>query len=241
MTDPTTPTRITTTAPELAAALRAVRHAVGTDPELPVLTGVLLDLTDGVLQLAATDRYRLAVCTVTGAAVDGPLRSVVVPAALVDEVLAALPGATAPVTVDLAGDDIAVTVAGRRLSGRRLDAEFPDHRRVLRTSSTHRVDVDVQALRSGLATAPVRSIRRETDGAAREVSVLSLADDGALGFGEGAGDLTVGLDREFLLQALAATGAGQLVLELDGPLTPLVLRDPRHAGSVSLLMPVRLS
>jgi len=239
--NPMTATRITTTTAELAPALRAVRHAVGTDPELPVLTGVLLDLTDGALQLAATDRYRLAVCTVPGAVVDGPLRSVIAPAALVDEVLAVVTGVTDAVTVDLDGDDIAVTVAGCRLTGARLDADFPDHRRVLRTGSAHRLDVDVAALRAGLAAAPVRSIRRETDGAPREVSVLSLTDDGALGFGEGAAGLSVGLDREFLLQALEATGAGQLVLELDGPLTPLVLRDPRHSGHVSLLMPVRLS
>src|SRR3712207_7811107 len=40
------PTHITTTADELGTALRAVRYAVGTDPDLPMLTGVLLEAGD---------------------------------------------------------------------------------------------------------------------------------------------------------------------------------------------------
>jgi hypothetical protein len=49
----------------------------------------------------------------------------------------------------------------------------------------------------------------------------------------------VAVNREFLLEALDAGGAGQLELGLDGPITPLVItgESPR---SVSLLMPVRL-
>ena len=235
-------TRVTAPAAALAAALRSVRHAVGTDPELPMLGGVLLDLTDGALQLAATDRYRLAVCTVPGATVEGPLVGVLVPAAFLDEVLAALDGETAPVTVQVDGDDIAVQTPGRTLHGRRLDHDFPDHRRVLRGAWAHRVDVDVAALRSELSAAPVRTVEREPGGTAREVAVLSLTADGALRVTEDpTGVLVIGLDREFLLQALDATGAGQLVLELDGPLSPLAMRDHRAGEHVTLLMPVRLA
>src|SRR3712207_5097738 len=39
--------RVRTTAAELRRALSTVRHAVGSDPELPMLTGVLLDVHDG--------------------------------------------------------------------------------------------------------------------------------------------------------------------------------------------------
>jgi DNA polymerase III subunit beta len=46
----------------------------------------------------------------------------------------------------------------------------------------------------------------------------------------------IAVNREFLLQALDAGGAGQLVLELDGPIKPLAVRG--H-GTFSILMPVR--
>ena len=50
-------------------------------------------------------------------------------------------------------------------------------------------------------------------------------------------DAHVAVNREFLLQALDAGGAGQLLLELDGPIKPLVLRG--SSEQFSLLMPVR--
>ncbi|MFD8637194.1 MerR family transcriptional regulator, partial [Streptomyces sp. NPDC059656] len=48
-------------APELAAALDAVRFAASADPELPMLGGVLFDIEGEALRVVATDRYRMAV------------------------------------------------------------------------------------------------------------------------------------------------------------------------------------
>lgn len=47
------------------------------------------------------------------------------------------------------------------------------------------------------------------------------------------------MNREFLLEALDAGGRGQLVLDLDGPIRPLLLRQPDDERSFSLLMPIR--
>jgi DNA-binding transcriptional MerR regulator len=260
---PMTTTRLTTRAPELLAALRSVRHAVGTDPGLPMLTGVLLDLDPTGLTVAATDRYRLTVSTASGP-VEGPAVQVIAPAALVDEVVSSLAGPGGDevvsslarpggddVVVEVTAGTITVTVGDTSLRGAALDHEFPDHRRLLRTDPAHRVPVAAADLRARLAGAPVRTVRREQDGADRTVAVLTLAPDGGLhvtgagpdlveaGVGE-RGLLEMGLDREFLLQALDAAGSGQLVLELDGPLTPLAVRDAGRPEHVTLLMPVAL-
>src|SRR5688572_28285873 len=53
-------TTLSIDAAALAGALRAVRFAVGTDPDFPVLCGVLLDVGADALTVVATDRYRLA-------------------------------------------------------------------------------------------------------------------------------------------------------------------------------------
>jgi hypothetical protein len=60
--------------------------------------------------------------------------------------------------------------------------------------------------------------------------------------GEPAPDsVRVGVNPEFLLQAITAAGHPQLVLELDGPITPLVLRPAApESVSFSMLMPVRI-
>ncbi len=79
------------------------------------------------------------------------------------------------------------------------------------------------------SAAPTRTVSTGPDGAEETATVLTL------------GEVELGVNREFLLQALDAEGAGQLVLDLDGPLAPLALRDPSRPGDVSLLMPIRLS
>ena len=68
--------------------------------------------------------------------------------------------------------------------------------------------------------------------------MLTLAADGALTVG-GEGDvLRVGVNRDFLLDALA--DHAQLTLELDEPITPLAIRVPDRPDW-SLLMPVDLA
>jgi DNA polymerase III subunit beta len=58
MTDPMT--RVSVAAAEMAAALDAVRFAVSTDPELPVLGGVLVAAEPGGLEVVATSTDRSA-------------------------------------------------------------------------------------------------------------------------------------------------------------------------------------
>jgi DNA polymerase III sliding clamp (beta) subunit (PCNA family) len=54
--------------------------------------------------------------------------------------------------------------------------------------------------------------------------------------------LRVAVNRDYLLDALAAGASGQLVLELDGPSGPLAIRSAAgEADGFSILMPVRMS
>jgi DNA polymerase III subunit beta len=225
--DPVPPTTVTVRGSELADALRAVRFAVGSDPELPVLGGVLFDVTAGAVTLVATDRYRLAIAEVDVRALDGPAVSAVVPAALADLIPAA-----GEVAITIDAGDLAVRAGDRTLEGAAIPESFPDYRRLL-PERDRPVPVDA-ALRAAVAAAPTRTVRREQDGAECAVAVLVPTADGVAVTGDGDG---IGVDREFLLEALDAGGEGQLLLSLDGPVAPLVIRSPR---SVSLLMPVRL-
>ena len=235
-------TKVAATGEALTAALREVRYAVSTDPELPMLAGVLLDVEGDAFRVVATDRYRLAVSAVSEASVAGPSVGVIAPLALVDEALAALEArGSAEVTLVIDGDDIALDLDGQHLHAERLDHDFPDYRRLLRTSSGHQVHIDTATLRNDLTAAPLRTLAREQYGRDQPVAVLTLDEAGGVTFQSGRpGVLEVGLNPEFLLQALDAGAAAQLVLELDGPITPLVIRDPRRSETFSLLMPVRL-
>ncbi|WP_127497922.1 MerR family transcriptional regulator [Actinoplanes solisilvae] len=230
-------TRVSLPAAHLAASIDAVRFAAGRDPELPMLGSILADVRDGVLTLVATDRFRLAVAT-TAADIEGPPIRSVLPLAFVDELRPRLKEGAA--ILDLTPDRVRVEPAS--IESELLDIDYPDHRRLLDAFSTPttRVTVDTAALRSRVEAAPVAT--REHEGTPYEVTVLGFDPAGNVRLvPESEWDDTAHLsvNREFLLQALDAGAAGQLLLELDGPIKPLAVRVPGDNSRFSILMPVR--
>jgi DNA polymerase III subunit beta len=245
MTDPNT--HVTVAAAELAAALDAVRFAVSTDPALPMFGGVLVAADSGVLEVVATDRFRLAAAQVD-ATVDGPPVRAVAPTALIDEVRGCLDSTADPIALTIAGSSLVFEIAGHRLTGVAAPGEFPDHRRLLAGSADavarHQIAVDVAVLRATLAPDVTPPATREQAGIAHPVAVLAVHPDGGLRVVEPShwdidDPYQIAVNPEFLLQALEAAGDGQLVLDFDGPIRPLAIRTPGHTGRFSVLMPVR--
>jgi DNA-binding transcriptional MerR regulator len=230
-------TRITLPAAALAAGLDAVRFAASTDPDLPPIGGILLDTEDGDLTLVATDRYRLATAR-AAAEIEGPPGRTLVPLPLADAVRPLLTG-DGPVVCTADDDRVVFEVAGHRLEGAPVDAEFPHHRPLVRIPDPdriRRITIDPSAIRAAVTAAP--SVTHEESA----VVILNVDPAGSLRCADerewvADEEAHVAVNREFLLQALDAGGSGQLVLELDGPIHPLRLHD--GDDRMSLLMPVR--
>ncbi|GAB3985485.1 MerR family transcriptional regulator [Plantactinospora veratri] len=254
--------RLTVPGGKLAAAVDAVRFAVGADPGLPMLGGVHFEIDRDVLRLVATDRYRMAVSEVV--ADTGPddragagatpsrigISRLTAPVSFVDAARALLTGGW-PATLTLGSAAVSLRVRDRRVTGTPLEHDFPDYRRLLRAatggSDRRRVTVDVAGLRERLTAGGTRTVVRPDDGTRCAVSVLAV--DAANRLTVSPADapapptdpvVRIGVDREFLLDALDAVGPGQLVLELDGPIRPLAVRRPDDDRAFSILMPVRI-
>lgn len=242
MTSLHTAARFSVTAPELAAALDAVRFAAGTDAELPMLSGVLFDVEGDGLHLVATDRYRMAVSQAPTSGHGGPRTQVVVPLPLVNAMRALLTGEE-PVRLAVDGDRVTLEAGDRQTAGRSIGHEFPDYRRLVDLPAGRRAHVDTAAFRQALETGPVRvSETREQDAEPHDLSVLRVAEnESVIVCDDGDDDPdNVAVNREFLLDALAAGARDELVLELGAPTAPLAIRRPDDEGAFSLLMPVRL-
>ncbi|MEU5308383.1 MerR family transcriptional regulator [Streptomyces sp. NPDC021562] len=229
--------RLSVAAPELAAALDAVRFAASTDPELPMLAGVLFDIEGDHLHAVATDRYRMAVARAGVGGHEGSRVQVVVATALVDAMRALLDG-EAPVLLSLDGDHVTLEAGDRQAAGRCLDHDFPDYRRLLPRAGERRAVVEVAGFRQALETGPVRS----AEAGAADLSVLRVADGGSVVLcADGDDDPDrVAVNREFLLAALAAGARDRLILEFGAPTAPIVIRRPDDEDAFSMVMPVRL-
>ncbi|MFF8594299.1 MerR family transcriptional regulator [Streptomyces sp. NPDC015220] len=238
----TSAARLSVPAPELAAALDAVRFAASADPELPMLAGVLLDIEGDELRAVATDRYRMAVARARTSGHDGPRAQVVVPLPLAEAMRALLSGGEL-VRLAVDGGRVTLEAGDRQTAGRCLDHDFPDYRRLVGLPAGRRVPVDTAAFRKMLLTGPVRASEvRAQDQAPYDLSVLAVSDDGTVTVREDGDDegTRMAFNREFLLQALEAGAREELLLEFGAPTAPLVIRRPDDEHAFSLLMPVRL-
>ncbi|MEH0971756.1 MerR family DNA-binding transcriptional regulator [Micromonospora sp. CPCC 205546] len=249
--EPVMTTRLVMSRADLAAAVDAVRFAVGADPDLPAMAGVLFESDAAGVWLVATDRYRLAVAR-AAARVDGPAVRVLAPVAFVDELRALLDGGvglTAEARLTVTAGTISFAVAGHALDAAALPYDFPDHRRLVRMAPdgpAHRLTIDAAALRAALTSADAPVVTRRHDGAPLAVTVLGPDGRGGVRL-LGADELTgqedtfrIGVNGGYLLQALDAAGRGQLLLESDGPIAPLAVRRPDDADAFSILMPIQL-
>lgn len=234
--------RLSVPAPELAAALDAVRFAAGTDPELPMLGGILFDIESEELRVVATDRYRMAVARAGATGHGGPRVQVIVPLPLADAMRALLSGEE-PVRLAVDGDRVTLEAGDRQAAGQCLDHGFPDYRRLVQLPAGRQALVDAAAFREALKNGPVRASEvRGQDDASYDLSVLRVTDGGTVTVCEDGDDdqSNVAVNREFMLHALTAGARDRLVLEFGAPTTPLAIRRPDDELAFSILMPVRL-
>ncbi|GHD98626.1 hypothetical protein GCM10010339_06550 [Streptomyces alanosinicus] len=229
--------RLSIAAPELAAALDTVRFAASTDPELPMLGGVLFDLEGESLHVVATDRYRMAVAHAGIAGHEGSRVQFIVPTPLADAMRALL-DSEGRVWLSVDGDRVTLEAGDRQAAGQCLDHDFPDYRRLLPRAGGRRNLVEVAAFRKALETGPVRT----GEAGAHDLSVLRADDGGTVTLCTDGDDdpNRVAVNREFLMDALAAGARDRLILELGAPTAPIAIRRPDDEGAFSLLMPVRL-
>lgn len=193
----------------LRGLLEAVRPAVGTDPEVPVLMGVLVEVAEEVT-LVGTDRYRMVVA--------GPWRrtgppgrggSAVLPTPEVDRLVGWLVGREGRLEVNVEGTDLVVTDGGESLRLAGTDEPYPDYRRVL-------------ALDDELAPLDAGTLREALDTAGPLVELGGLH-----------------VDRAYLWDAVRSVPDGQVLLPVGGVIAPLVVRSPEEDDVVALVMPVR--
>lgn len=226
-------THMTVHGGDLIAALASVRFAVSNNPELPALGGVLFDFDGSILRLVASDRHRLAVGTVPARDQHGPATQLIAPTALCDAL-----DLHADSDIRLQLDAGTITIGAAHATA--IDASFPDYQRLLRTTPPQQIIITTADLRDRLATGPTRTISGAPHDTDHEVSVLYASGDTIEVLDHDHAD-AIAVNRDFLLEALDASGTDKLVLALDGPISPLAILSPERYDVVSLLMPVRIS
>jgi DNA polymerase-3 subunit beta len=227
-------------------SFQAVAAAASDDQSRQILTGVLVEISDGHIGLTATDSYRLHHDELP-ASPDGNAQ-VVCPAGYIK----ALPGKD-PVAVEVTENQVRFSEASVTVTVRTVDGEFPNYRQLCPASTPNEailgdrprsVERTLKAFER-LAIKAGSSLPTILDFSAGEGAVkvsLNLTDVGEhrcdLPLDSYIGEsLRVAFNPGFLRQAIAFGG---MKLGMVDALKPAVLNDSNHAR-YALLMPVRLS
>ena len=241
-----------------ATAVNQVAIAAGRDESLPTLTGIHVDISGETISLAATDRYRLAVCEINWTPTNPELTT----SALLRARTLADAARTIATTKELSFA-IAPTTATDRLIGfqtdsksmtsRQLDGTFPPYRHLLPAESTATAVIEVTKL--------LDSVRRVALVADKNIPLRLKFNGQSLQLEAGAGDdaqateeidisytgeaIDIAFNPQFLTDGLNALGTTYVNMAFTGSNKPALLSgknkvDGEIDGSYRyLLMPMR--
>ena len=241
-----------------ATAVNQVAIAAGRDESLPTLTGIHVDISGETISLAATDRYRLAVCEINWTPTNPELTT----SALLRARTLADAARTIATTKELSFA-IAPTTATDRLIGfqtdsksmtsRQLDGTFPPYRHLLPAESTATAVIEVAKL--------LDSVRRVALVADKNIPLRLKFNGQSLHLEAGAGDdaqateeidisytgeaIDIAFNPQFLTDGLNALGTTYVNMAFTGSNKPALLSgknkvDGEIDGSYRyLLMPMR--
>lgn len=242
----------------LATALAQVVRASSTDESRQVLTGVLWELGETSLTLAATDSYRLAVSEVEITNGPADLRKVILPARTLQELIRVLQTSPDAGLSTVVGENLisftispgsdAGALGASTISSRFIEGEFPNYRQLLPQGYKNKLTVDKDALievtkRVGLLAQNNLPVKLQL-GSELEVSAHTpdVGEGQEIVDAEYSGEsLVIAFNPQFLFDGASAIRGKSLVLEAGDGLKPAILHDSNDQRFTYLLMPVRLS
>ncbi len=233
---------------QLASILDQTIFAASADETRPILTGALFNISDGAIEVVATDTYRLALrssdCPAAGA------QQAIVSARVLSEVLRILDSESdEPVEVAISENLIRFVVGGITVSSRLIEGEFPNYQKVIPEEFDKTVTIGAEGFEQVLRRALIvarddanRVVLRTTEeglqitasspdvGEAEELVAATLEGDQA----------EIAFNARYLLDMLEAVDTAEVVMQLSGPLNPGLMKPAGRDDYTYVLMPMQI-
>lgn len=236
----------------LKGMIGQTNFAVSQSDQIPITTGTLFDLCDGTLSMVAVDGCRLALRK-EQVKVDGEFYFVVPGKTLVEiqKLLIKLAGGDADdmVEMNVSRKHIIFSVGGYSVVSRLLEGEFLDYRAAIPAEKKTTVRISTREfirsidLTSIIITDKIKShIRCEFTGEDVNVSCVTTigkANDSLKASITGE-EVTIGFNNKFMTDALKASECDEVLIEMNGPLSPMKILPTDGDSFLFLVLPVRL-
>lgn len=216
----------------------------------PIHTGCLFEVEEDTIRMVAVDGYRFAMRCYHAEENIGRKLKFVAPAPALREVEKILTDSEENAYFTLGTKHLMFRIGDATLVCRLLEGEFLDWRRVVPTNNPILLTANVSEMtdsieRVGLIISekmksPVRCVFGDNTADFRTVSTIGSAHDACSVAGDG-GELEIGFNCRYLLEALKAVPTPEVNLGLSNSLSPVVMTPPDGTDLYSyMVLPVRL-
>jgi len=224
--------------------------AVSDNESRPIHTGALFEAGKEDLTIVAIDGYRLALRREPMKSENSQIFSFVVPGTALSEVERIATDGDGTVTITLGSKHIMFLIGETVLISRRLEGEFLNYKNSIPQSSKYRFKVVKENMISAVERvaliinekmkSPVKCVFDDGIMKLYSASALGKASDecGMDGDGE---ELEIGFNDKYLIEAIKAAPANEVILEMSTGVTPCVISPADDNNNfLYMILPVRL-
>jgi len=246
----------TMTQPDLKKMIRKSIFAVSlNDPKMPIITGSLFDISNGVLSVVATDRHRFALVKQK---LDSSLADInfVVPGQTLREMLKILKDDETMVSINVSDRHAEFDFGDYKMITRLLEGKYMNYAPILSTPNSVYVTVNNKNLcdcldRAALILSEDMSAKSEKTPVRFQIAydkieiscmtskgqIHDVVDVGLAGEG-----LEIGFNYKYLLEALRSCEEEVVRMEFSHPIAPCFIRSIEEEDSyVYMVSPIRLN
>jgi DNA polymerase-3 subunit beta len=212
------------------------------------LNGMLFEIDGQVLRAVATDGHRLALCEAGLSAKARTSQQVIVPRKGVLELQRIL-GEDGIAEIAIGTNHVRAQIGEVRFTSKLIDGRFPEYSRVIPSSPANAIKADRDSLRQALQRTAIlsnekyRGIRISVKKNVMTVQAHNPEQEEAeeeIEVQYEGGDLEVGFNVNYLLDALAAIDGVEVELGLTDSNSSCLIRSPGNASARYVVMPMRL-
>ena len=222
-------------------------YAVSQDDKKPAHTGELFVIEPGSLTVVALDGYRLAIIQ-RNVDCSRDIR-IIIPSKTLQELLKIMGGADEEVKIDANRRYVVFTTNGYTIMSRLIEGDFLNYESVIPKDKKTRITVDCKTFIDTIERAsliiterlknPLRISFTENKITVRCQTPLGKVVDEFAPV-EMTGDaVEIGFNNRYLLDALRYSKCEKMVLEINGPLSPVKILPENGKDFIYLVLPVR--
>jgi DNA polymerase-3 subunit beta len=228
------------------------QKAASLDESRAILTGVLFEIGEDMLSMAATDSYRLALVKENIGAGRAPIK-VVIPAKVLDSIVKS-EYKDSDIEINIEENQISFYLEGNSkkkniIVSRLLSGKFPEYKQLIPQNMKHNIIIDKEKMldvvkRISSISQDNIPVKLTIDKGKVTVSMIireigSSSEDFEVSYGEER--IEIAFNPEFLMDGINIMDEKNIILSIEEPLKPILIKSEKNKNLIYLLMPIRVS